>query len=225
MRMTRPLLLGHRGARVHPDVPENTIAAFDFALASGCDGFEFDVRRTADGVAAVVHDPVVNGIDIAESGYSALKEATGGSAPTLDQLFDRYSGRAYLDTELKVAGLERHVIELVRRHKCEQKALISSFLPEVLESAARLDPGLQLGYICRDHALLDAWRSLPITHAVFEQGLVGQPLLDELRSKGKKLIVWSVNEAAAIRRFQSLGVDGIISDDPRLLHDAPSGLD
>lgn len=223
--MTRPLLLGHRGARVHLDAPENTFAAFDLALAAGCDGFEFDVRRTADGVAAVVHDPVVNGIEVAQGSCSALKEVTGGSAPTLDALFDRYAGRAYFDIELKVAGLERHAIELVRRYKCEQKAVISSFLPEVLESAARLDTGLSLGYICRDPALLGAWRSLPITHAVFEQKLVDQSLLGELQSRELKLIVWTVNEAASIRRFHSMGVDSIISDDPRLLHDALSGLD
>ncbi len=36
---TRPLLLGHRGARSEKSPPENTFAAFDFALASGCDGF------------------------------------------------------------------------------------------------------------------------------------------------------------------------------------------
>jgi hypothetical protein len=42
-----PLLLGHRGAR--RAAPENTLAAFDLALQHGCDGFEFDVRRTLDG--------------------------------------------------------------------------------------------------------------------------------------------------------------------------------
>ena len=51
--MEIPLLLGHRGARVGKSIPENTLASFDLALASGCDGFEFDVRLTADGQAVV----------------------------------------------------------------------------------------------------------------------------------------------------------------------------
>ena len=55
--MSRPLLLGHRGARGLKSIPENTLAAFDRALADGCDGFEFDVRLTADGQAVVHHDP------------------------------------------------------------------------------------------------------------------------------------------------------------------------
>jgi glycerophosphoryl diester phosphodiesterase len=44
--MSRPLLLGHRGARAVKSIPENTLASFDRAVADGCDGFEFDVRLT-----------------------------------------------------------------------------------------------------------------------------------------------------------------------------------
>jgi glycerophosphoryl diester phosphodiesterase len=60
--ITRPLLLGHRGARGIRSIPENTIASFDRALADGCDGFEFDVRLTADGEAVICHDPVFRGV-------------------------------------------------------------------------------------------------------------------------------------------------------------------
>ena len=45
---TRPLLLGHRGARSEKSIPENTLASFDLR-SPGCDGFEFDVRLTAEG--------------------------------------------------------------------------------------------------------------------------------------------------------------------------------
>ena len=54
---SRLLRLGHRGARALTSIPENTLASFDRALADGCDGFEFDVRLTADGEAVVCHDP------------------------------------------------------------------------------------------------------------------------------------------------------------------------
>src|SRR5262245_42125058 len=51
--LRRPLLLGHRGARSLKSIPENTIPSFDRALADGCDGFEFDVRRSGDEEAVV----------------------------------------------------------------------------------------------------------------------------------------------------------------------------
>jgi glycerophosphoryl diester phosphodiesterase len=58
---TRPLLLGHRGTCRSASVRENTFNAFNLALTRGCDGFEFDVRLTADRVAVVCHDPEYRG--------------------------------------------------------------------------------------------------------------------------------------------------------------------
>lgn len=50
----RPLVFGHRGgARVGP---ENTTVAFARAMRTGADGFECDVRLSADGVPVVIHD-------------------------------------------------------------------------------------------------------------------------------------------------------------------------
>lgn len=49
-----PLIIAHRGASAH--APENTLAAFQMAIDTGCDGLEFDVRLAADGVPVVIHD-------------------------------------------------------------------------------------------------------------------------------------------------------------------------
>ena len=75
--MSRPLLLGHRGARALKSIPENTIASFDRALADGCDGFEFDVRLTADEEPVVCHDPKVGGL----RGFPRCREASFPSCP------------------------------------------------------------------------------------------------------------------------------------------------
>ena len=52
--MYNPLIIGHRGASAV--APENTMAAFREAIAVGCDGIEFDVRLTGDGVPVIIHD-------------------------------------------------------------------------------------------------------------------------------------------------------------------------
>jgi glycerophosphoryl diester phosphodiesterase len=41
-------------------------------------------------------------------------------------------------------------------------------------------------------------------------------LLSRVQAAGGQLFVWTVDDAAAIRRLEALGVDGIISNDPRL---------
>src|ERR1700733_8255029 len=97
-----PLLLGHRGARAQKSVPENTVASFERALGGGGDGFEFDVRLTADGEAVVAHHAKVGSIEIARAAGGTLAEL-----PRLDQVLRGYQRSAFLDIELKVGGLEK----------------------------------------------------------------------------------------------------------------------
>ena len=123
--MSRPLLLGHRGARAAKSIPENTLASFDQALADGCDGFEFDVRLTADDEAVVCHDPVVRGMEIARTPSATL------GLPTLDEVLGAFSARAFLDIELKVSGLESETIRLLRQHPPQKGYVVSSFLPQI----------------------------------------------------------------------------------------------
>ncbi len=101
LRTHRPLLLGHRGARAFKPLPENTLASFDRALADGCDGFEFDVRLTADNVAVVCHDAKTEDAEIASATVAQLS-----NLPRLEDVLARYNDSAFLDIELKVQGLE-----------------------------------------------------------------------------------------------------------------------
>jgi glycerophosphoryl diester phosphodiesterase len=47
--------------------------------------------------------------------------------------------------------------------------------------------------------------------------LTSTKLIRELHEAGKKIVVWTVNERSGMRRFEKAGVDGIISDDTKLL--------
>src|ERR1700739_2773166 len=109
----RPLLLGHRGARKY--APENTFASFDLALKHGCDGFEFDVRLTADGQAVVCHDPEMEGVEIARARAGEVSRLV-----SLQQVLTRYQTKAFLDIELKVLGLEPIVLQLLQKHPPER---------------------------------------------------------------------------------------------------------
>src|SRR5947209_17735005 len=103
--MTRPLLLGHRGARALKSIPENTVASFDQALADGCDGFELDVRLTSDGQPIVCHDPQIQGVEIAQTSADQLT-----MLPRLQDVLARYHQLAFLVYVLKYAVLETILI-------------------------------------------------------------------------------------------------------------------
>src|ERR1700758_3983436 len=111
LSMSRPLQLGHRGARSTRSIPENTLVSFDLALEHGCDGFEFDVRQTGDGRCVICHDPEIQGIEVRRAGAGDLADL-----PVLEQVLVRYRDRAFLDIEIKVPGTENVVIQCLRTH-------------------------------------------------------------------------------------------------------------
>jgi glycerophosphoryl diester phosphodiesterase len=206
----RPLLLGHRGARGIKSIPENTIASFDRCLADGCDGFEFDVRLTADCEAVICHDPKVRRIAICEANAKVLP-----NLPRLRDVLARYSN-AFLDIELKVTGLEKIVVRELKAFRPAQ-FVVSSFLPEAFEATRALNAAIPLGLICETRTQLRRWRELPVSFVIPNLTLADQDLVREIQDAGKKVIVWTVNRAADMRQVAGWGVDGIISDRPRLL--------
>jgi glycerophosphoryl diester phosphodiesterase len=210
-----PLLLGHRGARVCACAPENTFASFDLALEQGCDGFEFDVRGTADRSLVVCHDP--------KAGRVTISRATRQQVPSLPRLEDvlaRYGRRAFLDIELKVKGLESAVLEAVRDQPPERGYVVSSFSPDVLLELKARSALVPLGIIGERTSQLRRWRELPVDYVIAHQSLLNRKLVEEVRAAGRKIFVWTVNGAKSMQHFADWGVDAIISDDPKLLVNA-----
>jgi len=208
---TRPLLLGHRGARAVQSIPENTVASFDRALADGCDGFEFDVRLTADREAVISHDPKAGGDKIERVTAKQVSQL-----PRLRDVLQRYR-ESFLDIELKVKGLERTMVDLFLRYKPRRGFVVSSFMPGVLKSLHAEDATIPLGLICETKTQLRLWSELPVEYVIPHHELVDPELLRRVKGAGKKVMVWTVNDPEEMRRFAGAGVDGIISDDTKLL--------
>ena len=209
--MRKPLLLGHRGARAVKTIPENTIRSFDLALKHGCDGFEFDVRLAGDGNAVICHDAETGGVLISEATHNQLR------LPRLDQVLAHYAARAFLNIELKVAGLESALLIALAQSPPQRGYVVSSFLPDVLSSLRLRDPQIPLGFICDRRRELDRWRELPIQYVVPHYSLVTAALVQQVHDEGKILFTWTVNDKAAMLRLAEWNVDGIISDETELL--------
>ena len=230
----RPLLLGHRGARL-PQVPENTLAAFDLALQAGCDGFEFDVRCSKDRQLVAVHDARLCGLLVAGSTYAELQQRWQErvvpklsltqrrslsheqlALPCLQDVLQRYGTRAFLDIELKVEGSEEAVLRMVADQR-PRRFIVSSFLPEVLSGLHQRDDEVPLGLICDNARQLAQWRKLPVSFVIPHYKLASQELIEDLHRGGKQVIVWTVNREEDVRRLVTWEVDGIVSDEPEML--------
>lgn len=214
---SRPLLLGHRGARKY--APENTINAFESAIEDGCDGFEFDVRITADRQAVVCHDPKFCGAAIARAAYQKLFQAVSKRGTEISVLGEvlRFGQKAYLNVELKVIGAEEILIELLQKYPAKRGLVVSSFLPKVITRLVELEAAVPLGLICENRRQLAKWKDLPIQAVMLHRGLVSGKLMDELKTAQKQVFVWTVNNAREMKKFAEMGLDGIISDDTKLL--------
>ena len=224
-RRTRPLLLGHRGARpirrLGVSLPaqrlpaENTIAAFDYAIANGCDGFEFDVRYTRDLRSVLCHDPRHNRMEsLAITDYEGLDHP---GLPCFEEVLERFAGMAYLDIELKVRGNEEAIVGTIHASPPQRGYIVSSFLPEVLLRVHEIDPSMPLGYICKEAEGARLWTDLPIAAFVPHYSLASERLVDEVHARGLQVFAWTVNRRRELLRLASWGVDGLISDNPKLL--------
>jgi glycerophosphoryl diester phosphodiesterase len=206
-----PLLLGHRGARASHHIPENTLASYDLCLQHGCDGFEFDVRLSADGQAVICHDATVGRMKIENTAANVLR------LPALEEVLRQFAHRAFLDIELKVAVLEQQTVSILHKHIPQKGFVVSSFIPDVLTAIHNLDPAIPLGYLCETRGRLQGWNESPAKWIIPRCDLASRELIGTIHEAGKKSMLWTVNLEERMREFAEWGVDAIISDETELL--------
>lgn len=229
----RPRRVGHKGAAEIE--PGNTYASFDAALRHGVDMIELDVlSENADGSGRllVAHD------------HQDMRSRTPlGFEEALEHLAAEAFAGVELDVDVKLPGYELRVIEALRSHGLVRRTLISGMFTESLAAIRESEPGLRLGWsvprVRRDYttdmltaipalAILTGYRAtLPrrVRKALLEGRfdaimahwrVVTNALVRAVHEGGGELYVWTVDDAARIAKLTAMGVDGIITNDPRL---------
>ena len=225
-----PLVIAHRGGVLsEPGVEENSLEAFERAIAGGADLIEFDVRRTADGALVVFHDAEVDGRAVSELSRDQLAEAAGLLPPLLREVVELTSGRGLLDVELKEDGYVEEALGIVTAGHAPGDVLLTSFVDEVVLEAKRLHPemktGLLLGIDKPDRYLPTRWAELfPLSRA----GRVGADFLAPyvtltrlgvLRrgaGAGLRSLPWTIDEDQQLERLLAdERVAGVITDAPQ----------
>ncbi|HUX66029.1 MAG TPA: glycerophosphodiester phosphodiesterase [Terriglobales bacterium] len=223
-----PLLLGHRGHRLPQwGEVENTLAAFDRALAAGCDGLELDLRLTADQRIVLHHDDVLrhnrDGVPVAEAPLRTLRRLHPGLA-TLEQLLRRYRDRAWLDLEIKAPAVVPALVATLERWPPRRGFVVSSFDAPTLRHLAALAPHLPLCLNLRRPASLRRLRRAPVTWIAPHQASCTAWYVRRLRAQGWRVLVWTVNQPRRMRLLARAGADALVSDDPYLLVKTLRGL-
>jgi glycerophosphoryl diester phosphodiesterase len=217
-----PLVIGHRGAAAI--APENTLEALQVAVDAGAQLVEFDI-----------------GPDLRLSHSDReLPEAAVSLDLALEFLREHSLG-VHLD--LKQPGYEHAVVETLRRHGMEERALVSTTFAVTSRRLAALAPNLPraIGYP-RDRYGVARFRwphrltslgatalrqAMPLRVPLLlraagadvlslHHSLCSRAAVRAAHARGAAVLGWTANDPATVRRLSDVGVDAIVSDDPRM---------
>ncbi len=238
---SRPLVIAHRGVSL--EAPENTLAAFRRALEIGVDAVETDVHLSSDGEPVVLHEST---LDRTTDGHGLVKEHSFAALRRLDagRWFDeRFAGERIptLEEALDVLrpvrviveikngpvyyeGIAARVADVVRRsgHKA---ITVSSFDHPVLREMRRLAPDMETAALYMGR-LIDPLRlarevGAGILHPYWMW--ITPDLVRAAHAAGLQVETWTVDEPAHQAHVVSLGVDGIITNQPVRLRSLLAG--
>lgn len=226
------LIIGHRGARNL--WPENSLEGFRRTRELGVDAVEFDVHLACDGEPVVIHDPSLERTTEG-TGPVADRTATELAAmgiPSLDAVLDVYAGTSIeLHIEIKTdalgrpyGGLEKRLLDVIGRRRLERQAIVTSFVPGILETVRRLSPHQRvLGSLDRRSAelfgglpaALDRFAVIGNCMMAVEKGLLADSLDLCLRRVGGEFLgAWVPNDADDIAQWLARPIRQITTDRP-----------
>ncbi len=233
--------IGHKGADLIE--PGNTIVSFEAGVSAGVDTIELDVLWMPDGkptLPAADRTPLV----VAHDWEDARSRETLTLGAALDAFTAPPLENVELNLDLKLAGREDEIAAALRERGLTGRAMVSTMEIESLEAIGEIDPELRRGWtyprVTKDWnskpwaapAVLGALhlmrrrlpgiakRNIPRlgVHAMWVyHPLVTRRLAEAVHSVGAELIAWTVDDAARIAELLAMDVDGIVSNDPRLL--------
>lgn len=224
-------IIAHRGAA--GSRPENTLASIEKALDDGADWVEIDVQETVDGQVVVIHDSdymKLSGVNLKiwDATFEDLADIDIGGwfdptyadqrTPLLRDVLELAKGRSKVLIELKYYGhdedLENRVIGIVRETGMVGNIATMSLKYPAVKKMLELEPDWRTGVLAAtavgDMAGLDG------DFVALSMGRATPWLTSSIQDAGKDLYVWTVNDPLDMSKMISMGVNGLITDEPAL---------
>jgi glycerophosphoryl diester phosphodiesterase len=235
-----PLPIVHRGGAA--DADENTVDAFERAIALGYQYVETDVRATADGVLLAFHDATLDRVtdrsgrvaDLPWSEVGQARVAERWPIPRIDELLSTFP-EVRFNLDAKHPGVLLPLAALLASHGggLLDRVCLASFSDRRLTwlraaLGSRLCTALGPREIARlkRAAVFGGALTLPATALAAQVPagprllpLVDGRLVDTAHRAGVAVHVWTVDDAPTMDRLLDLGVDGLMTDRPRVLLD------
>jgi glycerophosphoryl diester phosphodiesterase len=235
----KPMLIAHRGGSL--EAPENTLASFRHAIEVGAKYVELDVQMSKDGVLVVIHDDTLdrttNGTGpVGDYTYDELKKLDAGShfapeysgetIPTLRGVLELCaSANVGVVIEIKSPHLYPGMVEKTALLLADMKAHGSnnywciSFDHDAIRRLRALDPTLPMGYLYAPSEQMFVFPDATVQAycPYFRTALAHPDQVEQARSMGKNVFVYTVNEEDDVRSLADIGVVGLVTDRPAAL--------
>jgi glycerophosphoryl diester phosphodiesterase len=224
-------VVAHRGAA--GAAPENTLAAVRRALEDGTDWVEIDVQETVDGEVVVMHDSdfmklAGNPLKVWDGTLAQVQDIDIGSwfgpafsaerVPTLAAVLEEVRGKARLVIELKYYGhdqqLEQRVVDIVEQAGMVDAVAIMSLKYEGIQKLHKLRPDWTIGLLSAKS--IGNLANLDVDFLAVNTGMATPGFVRRAQEQDKQVFVWTVNDRVSMFRMFSLGINGIITDEPAM---------
>ena len=224
-------IIAHRGAA--GAAPENTIAAIRKAIEDKADWVEIDVQETKDGEIVVIHDSDFMKISkvptkVWEGTLEELRKIDIGSwfdpkfsserIPTLEEVLLEAKGKAKVLIELKYYGhdeqLEQRVIDVVEKVGMSKSVALMALKLDGVKKARALRPDWEMG-ILLSKAIGDISK-MDVDFFAINMGMMKPNFVRRVHKIDKKVYIWTANDPVSMTSMVSLGVDGLITDEPKM---------
>ncbi|HET9197976.1 MAG TPA: glycerophosphodiester phosphodiesterase [Solirubrobacterales bacterium] len=231
-------MVGHKGADLI--APGNTVESFRAAAEAGVDTIEMDVLWLPDS-----HLPLEQRapLAIAHDWEDAERRTPLKLTEALDAFLEPPLDGIEIDLDVKLPGREEEMVEALRERGLVERSMISTMEMHTLRRVLELEPALRRGWtypkVTRDWSR-KRWAKGPMLAAMVAMrhrlpGLAAQklpqfgveamwvyhPLVTPRLARicklaGVELIAWTVDDLPRMEKLVGAGVDGLVSNDPRL---------
>ena len=227
----KPLFFAHRGYLLKK--PENTLTSFLEAIKVGAQALEVDVVKTKDHKVICSHnhylDVETNLVgNISEMEYSYIKKANTAhrlkndkeSIPQLISVIKNIPDEIKINIEIKTRRsrdifVAREIVDIINNKNIVHRVLVSSFNPLVLWYVKWLDKNIRTGFLYDNPKLLFIKNIIHPDCIHPSESLITKNLVKHCKDRGLHINTWTVNNKPAIHWLSELGIDGIITDNPK----------
>ena len=230
-------IIGHRGAR--GEAPENTLGGFQYIHDLGIRAVEFDVRQLKDHELIIMHDDNMlrtAGIDQALYPLNSTQLDTYNQAhiwldwekqstPTLLQALQIMQDFEHLEVEVKAVEtqaeaerLTQHLTQQLRGF--EQSAVITSFDLKILQALQDQHSPLKRGLLIEEniqHLAIEQALKYDCCQIGWMNQLATDDLLKATQQANLAISVWTVNDIERAKHLRDCGIDGLITDFPKMM--------